>query len=181
MHTAIRNSTLIYINITQDMKRSICQMDTSIPTLPCVVPSGFYPRMRPFLHPTVMAVYPAAVPHSPWSCFHSQDRLAVWGCSAFSAPGVKIGGNSSQKCLPTGWFSCALLLCLEDTGSAQAEGTGKPRGILTKLCLQQGVWIVGYLEWILGKISFLKEWSDIGTGCPGKWWSPHPWRCSKEV
>jgi len=26
-----------------------------------------------------------------------------------------------------------------------------------------------------------KEWSGIGTGCPGKWWSPCPWRCSKNV
>jgi len=24
-------------------------------------------------------------------------------------------------------------------------------------------------------------WSDIGTGCPGKWLSPHPWRCSKNM
>jgi len=39
----------------------------------------------------------------------------------------------------------------------------------------------GGLDWILGKISLLKEWSDIGTGCPGRWWSHHPWRCSKTV
>ena len=39
--------------------------------------------------------------------------------------------------------------------------------------------IIGGLGWILGKISLLKEWSGIGTGCPGKWWSHHPWRCSK--
>jgi len=25
----------------------------------------------------------------------------------------------------------------------------------------------------------LKEWSGIRVGCPGRWWSPHPWRCSK--
>ena len=41
--------------------------------------------------------------------------------------------------------------------------------------------IRGGLHWILGKISFLKEWSGIGTGCPGQWWSPHPCRCSKNV
>jgi len=35
--------------------------------------------------------------------------------------------------------------------------------------------------WILGKISLLKEWSDIGPGCPGQWWSPHPWRGSKNM
>ena len=50
----------------------------------------------------------------------------------------------------------------------------------------------GGLDGILGKISLLKEWSDTGTGCPGKWssmgtdcpgkwWSHHPWRCSKNV
>jgi len=39
----------------------------------------------------------------------------------------------------------------------------------------------GGLDWILGKISSLKEWSDIGTGCPGRWWSPHPRRCLKNV
>jgi len=37
------------------------------------------------------------------------------------------------------------------------------------------------LQWILGKISSLKEFWSIGTGCPGKWWSPHPWRCSKNM
>ena len=39
----------------------------------------------------------------------------------------------------------------------------------------------GDLDWILGKISVLKEWSGTGTGCPGRWWSHHPWRCSKNV
>jgi len=36
------------------------------------------------------------------------------------------------------------------------------------------------LDYILGKISLLEEWSDIGIGCPGRWLSPHPWRCSKK-
>jgi len=27
----------------------------------------------------------------------------------------------------------------------------------------------------------LKGLSGIGTGCPGKWLSHHPWRCSKDV
>jgi len=39
----------------------------------------------------------------------------------------------------------------------------------------------GRFSYISGKISFLKEWSGTGTGCPGQWWSPHPWRCSKYV
>ena len=38
--------------------------------------------------------------------------------------------------------------------------------------------IRGGLDRILGKIYLLKEWSGIGSGCPGKWWSLHPWRCS---
>jgi len=39
----------------------------------------------------------------------------------------------------------------------------------------------GGLDWILRKISLLKAWSGIGTGCPVMWWSHHPWRCSKTV
>ena len=38
----------------------------------------------------------------------------------------------------------------------------------------------GGLDWILGNISLLKEWSGIGTGCPGRWLSLHPWRHLKE-
>jgi len=34
---------------------------------------------------------------------------------------------------------------------------------------------------MLGKISLLKEWSDFGIGCPGRWLSHHPWRCLKDV
>jgi len=32
----------------------------------------------------------------------------------------------------------------------------------------------GGSDWILGKISLLKEWSGIGPGCPGQQWGPHP-------
>jgi len=35
-------------------------------------------------------------------------------------------------------------------------------------CIREG------LVWIVGKISVLKEWSDIGPGCSGQRWSPHP-------
>jgi len=34
--------------------------------------------------------------------------------------------------------------------------------------------------WILRKIS-QKEWCCSGTGCPGRWWSYHPWRYSRAV
>ena len=36
-------------------------------------------------------------------------------------------------------------------------------------------------SWILGKASSWKERSGTGTGCPGKWWSHHLWRCSRTV
>jgi len=38
----------------------------------------------------------------------------------------------------------------------------------------------GSSGWILGKISAQKEWQGIGTGCPGRWWCHHPWRCSRK-
>ncbi|KAK4825890.1 hypothetical protein QYF61_003246 [Mycteria americana] len=37
------------------------------------------------------------------------------------------------------------------------------------------------LDWILGKMSSLKGLSSIGTGCPGKWLSHHPWRYLKDM
>jgi len=39
----------------------------------------------------------------------------------------------------------------------------------------------GGSDWIFRKMSLLNEWSGTGTGCPGQWWSPHPWRDSKTV
>jgi len=41
--------------------------------------------------------------------------------------------------------------------------------------------IKGGLDWMLGNISSPKEWSGTGMGCPGRWWSHHPWRCSRNV
>jgi len=37
------------------------------------------------------------------------------------------------------------------------------------------------LDWVSGKISLSKQLSSIGTGCPGKWWSHHPWRHFRRV
>jgi len=37
--------------------------------------------------------------------------------------------------------------------------------------------IRGDLDWILGRISSQKWLSSIGTVCPWKWLSHHPWRC----
>ena len=42
-------------------------------------------------------------------------------------------------------------------------------------------YIRGGSDCILGKTALLKERSCIGTGCRGRWWSPHPWRSSKNV
>jgi len=39
----------------------------------------------------------------------------------------------------------------------------------------------GGSRWILGNISSLKEWCCSVTGCPGRWWSHHPWRSSRTV
>ena len=41
--------------------------------------------------------------------------------------------------------------------------------------------ISGGSDWRLGKISPQKEWSGVGPGCPGQWWSSHPWRGSNTV
>jgi len=38
----------------------------------------------------------------------------------------------------------------------------------------------GALDWRLGKMPLLKEWSGIVTGCPGRWWGHHPWRYTKK-
>ena len=38
----------------------------------------------------------------------------------------------------------------------------------------------GKFRWVLGKTSSLKGLSSSGTGCPGRWWSLHPWRYLKE-
>ena len=36
-------------------------------------------------------------------------------------------------------------------------------------------------DWILGVISFQKEWWGSGTDCPGRWWSHGLWGCSRTV
>jgi len=47
--------------------------------------------------------------------------------------------------------------------------------------------LINGLKWHQGRFRLdirkhlLKEWSGFGTGCPGRWWSHHPWRCSKNV
>jgi len=37
-------------------------------------------------------------------------------------------------------------------------------------------WIRGDLDCVSGRIFSWKEWSSTGMSCPGRWWSPHPWR-----
>ena len=50
----------------------------------------------------------------------------------------------------------------------------RTRGNGLKLCK-------GGSGWTLGKISSPKEWLDTGMGCLGRWWSHHPWRCSRTI
>jgi len=35
--------------------------------------------------------------------------------------------------------------------------------------------------WTLGNTASLKGWSGTGMGCPERWWSHQPWRCSRNV
>ena len=35
--------------------------------------------------------------------------------------------------------------------------------------------------WTLGNTASLKGWSGTGMGCPERWWSHRPWRCSRNV
>jgi len=35
--------------------------------------------------------------------------------------------------------------------------------------------------WTLGNTTSLKGWSGTGMGCPRRWWSHRPWRCSRKV
>jgi len=35
--------------------------------------------------------------------------------------------------------------------------------------------------WMLGNTPSLKGWSGTGMGCPERWWSHWPWRCSRIV
>jgi len=39
----------------------------------------------------------------------------------------------------------------------------------------------GDSSWTLGNTFSLRAWSGTETGCPGRWWSHHPWRCWRNV
>jgi len=76
-----------------------------------------------------------------------------------------------------------LALCNYLKGGCSEAGVGlfsqatsnRMRGNGLKLC--QGRFKTGYQE----KFLYCKEWSSSGTGCPGKRWIHHPWRCSKNM
>ena len=54
-----------------------------------------------------------------------------------------------------------------------AKGQERMASSCARLCLRSG--------WILRKISSQKDWLGTGKGCPQRWWSHHPWRCSRTV
>jgi len=68
-----------------------------------------------------------------------------------------------------------LVMQLYLTFSLEVSHLDRTRGNGLKLCEGR------FIDWILGEITLLKQWSGIGTGCPGRWLSHRPWRCSKNV
>jgi len=55
-----------------------------------------------------------------------------------------------------------------------SQVTALGREVTASHCTRRGP------DWILGTISS-QEWWCTGTGCPGRWWSHHPWRCSRNI
>jgi len=70
-------------------------------------------------------------------------------------------------------YSCLILMRWGSAYSPRKTAIGLAG--ITSSCAR------GDSGWILESISSLKEWSGTGTGCPGRWWSHHPWRCSRNL
>lgn len=91
--------------------------------------------------------------NSPIQCYGLwQERLE--GCLAEKDPEVLAVGhlNTSQQ--------CEHVACIRNSEANRTrEGLGQT----------------------LGKISSLKGLSNIGTGCPRKWFNHHPWWYLKDV
>jgi len=47
--------------------------------------------------------------------------------------------------------------------------------------IYQAELFLDFWGWTLGTTTPLKEWSGIGMGCPGRWWSHRSWRCSRNI
>lgn len=61
-------------------------------------------------------------------------------------------------------------------GAALWASGSAPRGQGTTQDRENGQ---GGSGWILGKVYSVQEWSGIGRGYPGQYWSACPWMCSK--
>ena len=62
--------------------------------------------------------------------------------------------------------------CDEEGFGLFSQATNMTQGNGHKLCQRR-------FRLDIGKTFSLREWSGTGMGCPGRWWSRHPWQRSR--
>ena len=118
-----------------------------------------------------------AVPWSPaclWSCWTQALGMRIH--TANLPPPISNGRQDMKQGLLGAWCwlcSHGALICQELMKSNGALGQWQ--------CGHECSSSWGDSGWMLGKISSLNEWSGMGMGCPGRWWSHQPWRCSRTI